>query len=248
MTVGRKHRKNYGLLAGAAALVTVPSPIGTAIASAHKPGVARTSVASQMKPASVHSRPMAGVSPLVPPTLAPADTFVNQGQAAATATVVVAFWECQDVDSSPPTCPLGYDQFQMNAGVAWQEWKASLWGTPYYLLTQDGWWGDMPDKPSTQGWLDDDLISVLGFYSDHRDGSAFIAQAVPDWGNINDNCYVFTSQAEPPPNPCKSSSPDYNGHHYADTVVHAYEWVQSTTGSTPYGAPGGEVTVLNGNP
>ncbi len=119
VTVGRKHRKDYGLLAGAAALVTVPSPIGAAIASAHKAGVARTSLARQMTPASVHSRLIAGVSPLAPPTLTAADTFVNQGKAANGATVEVAFWECQTVyDGSPPFCPLGYDQFQMNAGVA----------------------------------------------------------------------------------------------------------------------------------
>jgi hypothetical protein len=107
----------------------------------------------------------------------------------------------------------------------------------------------MPDEASTQGWFNNDKISVLGFYSDHLDGPAFIAEAVPDWGNINDSCLAFTTyQAWPPYNPCKSSSPDYNGHDYADTVVHAYEWVQSTTGSTPVGAVGGEVTLLNGNP
>ena len=101
VTVGRKHRKDYGLLAGAAALVTVPSPIGAAIASAHKAGVARTSLARQMTPASVHSRLIAGVSPLAPPTLTAADTFVNQGQPAELSPSDVWTWTC-DLDLSVP--------------------------------------------------------------------------------------------------------------------------------------------------
>jgi len=103
----------------------------------------------------------------------------------------------------------------------------------------------MPDEPGGPNFSDPDLISIQWFGSLHYDGSTYISAPVPTSGY---SCTPgFVPEAMPIWEPCLASSPNNSGHHYADTIDTAYEYVTSGNGSTPLDN-GGQLAVLTGSP
>lgn len=166
--------------------------------------------------------------------------LINSGQSSNAGYVYPSFSECQ-ID---PFCgDINYDEFYMASGVHWQEWSSN--GSIYYLLTQDGWWGLMPNEPGGPSFPDFDEISFWLAYSTHYDSSTYIGEPTPSSGH---SCSPgFVSPAMPVWVPCLASYPNFSGHHYNNTIDTAYEYVNSNNGSIPLDN-GGQLTVLASNP
>lgn len=167
---------------------------------------------------------------------ASADTLVTSSTSQVNGSADVYFYDCSI--GGHGACVNG-NNVTVQSEVAWQEWKSSG-GSIYYRLVQDYWSGTIPGE-WLQGYDDIDQIQPSSQSALHYDGSAFIADVVPN----GSGCYLYP--AEPPWQPCGESNYNKNGHDYVNgTYVDSFFFYSSYV-STP-DINWVEVQPLNGNP
>ena len=168
---------------------------------------------------------------------AAADTLLSSGVLTNGGEVSSVFEACGNI-----SCWYLYDDYYSGGGVQWQEWKtAAPANQSYFLLTQDGWFGIMPDEPGGPSYRDNDGIQVGALYSMHYDNGSQVSENTPGVGSCDP---AIVPNATPVWEPCAISNFNGGGHVYSHPEVVSYEWVTPTDGATAINSAG-ETVVMN---